>query len=126
MVQGKTVTGFTNSEKEAVGLTEVFPFLVEDMLKQNDGKYSKRGDWEPHVVSDGRLITGQNLVSSEPAAKALLEKLSRSHNRTNRGQGIFYKTRNGHLETGGHFVFVTTFRRLSALLDCRSTERAVD
>ena len=76
VVQGKTVTGFTNSEEEAVGLTKVVPFLVEDMLKQNGGKYSKLGDWEPHVVSDGLLITGQNPASSEPAAKTLLEKLS--------------------------------------------------
>ncbi|MDT8445107.1 MAG: type 1 glutamine amidotransferase domain-containing protein [Desulfuromonadales bacterium] len=76
VVQGKTVTGFTNSEEEAVGLTKVVPFLVEDMLKQNGGKYSKAQDWHPHVVTDGLLITGQNPASSEPAAKALLEKLS--------------------------------------------------
>ncbi len=76
VVQGKTVTGFTNSEEEAVGLTEIVPFLVEDMLKHNGGKYSKQADWQPHVVSDGLLITGQNPASSEPAAKALLEKLT--------------------------------------------------
>ncbi len=76
VVQGKAVTGFTNSEEEAAGLTEVVPFLVEDMLKQNGGQYSKKGDWEPHVVSDGLLITGQNPASSEPAAKVLLERLS--------------------------------------------------
>jgi len=76
VVQGKTVTGFTNSEEEAVGLTKVVPFLVEDMLKQNGGKYSKAQDWHPHVVTDGLLITGQNPASSEPTAKALLEKLS--------------------------------------------------
>ena len=76
VVQGKTVTGFTNSEEEAVGLTKVVPFLVEDVLKQNGGKYSKAQDWHPHVVTDGLLITGQNPASSEPAAKALLEKLS--------------------------------------------------
>jgi len=76
VVQGKTVTGFTNSEEEAVGLTKVVPFLVEEMLKLNGGNYSKRGDWEPHVVSDGLLITGQNPASSAPTAKALLEKLS--------------------------------------------------
>jgi putative intracellular protease/amidase len=75
VVQGKTVTGFTNSEEEAVGLTEVVPFLVEDMLKRNGGKYTKLADWQPHVVTDGLLITGQNPASSEPAAKALLEKL---------------------------------------------------
>jgi putative intracellular protease/amidase len=76
VVQGKTVTGFTNSEEAAVGLTEVVPFLVEDMLKRNGGKYSKQADWQPHVVTDGLLITGQNPASSEPAAKALLAKLS--------------------------------------------------
>lgn len=76
VVQGKTVTGFTNSEEEAVGLTKVVPFLVEDMLKENGGKYSKAEDWHPYVVTDGLLITGQNPASSEPAAKALLEKLS--------------------------------------------------
>jgi putative intracellular protease/amidase len=76
IVQGKTVTGFTNSEEEAAGLTKVVPFLVEDMLKQNGGKYSKQADWQPHVVTDGLLITGQNPASSEPAAKALLEMLT--------------------------------------------------
>jgi len=76
VVQGKAVTGFTNTEEAAVGLTDVVPFLVEDMLKQNGANYSKLDDWQPHVVTDGLLITGQNPASSEPVAKALLEKLS--------------------------------------------------
>ena len=76
VVQGKAVTGFTNSEEQAVGLTQVVPFLVEDMLKSNGGIYAKGADWQPYVVTDGLLITGQNPASSEPAAKALLEKLS--------------------------------------------------
>lgn len=75
MVLSKAVTGFTNSEEEAVGLSSIVPFLVEDMLKQNGGLYTKRADWQAHVVSDGLLITGQNPASSEPAAIALLEKL---------------------------------------------------
>ncbi|MGB3836250.1 type 1 glutamine amidotransferase domain-containing protein [Castellaniella sp.] len=75
LVQGKSVTGFTNTEEDAVGLTKVVPFLVEDMLKKNGGNYSKEGDWQPYVVSDGLLITGQNPASSEPAAKALLKML---------------------------------------------------
>ncbi|MBV2179847.1 MAG: type 1 glutamine amidotransferase domain-containing protein [Castellaniella sp.] len=75
LVQGKSVTGFTNTEEEAVGLTKVVPFLVEDMLKKNGSNYSKGGDWQPYVVSDGLLITGQNPASSEPAAKALLKML---------------------------------------------------
>lgn len=76
VVLGKTVTGFTNTEEGAVGLSKVVPFLVEDMLKENGGKFSKAEDWHPHVVTDGLLITGQNPASSEPAAKALLAKLA--------------------------------------------------
>ncbi|MGB3516119.1 MAG: type 1 glutamine amidotransferase domain-containing protein [Elainellaceae cyanobacterium] len=76
VVQGKAVTGFTNTEEQAAGLTEIVPFLVEDMLRTNGGKYSKAADWQPHVLTDGLLITGQNPASSEPAAKELLEKLS--------------------------------------------------
>jgi putative intracellular protease/amidase len=76
LVRGKAVTGFADSEEAAVGLTEVVPFLVEDMLKENGGKYSKAGDWQPHAVSDGNVVTGQNPASSEPAAKALVEQLT--------------------------------------------------
>jgi putative intracellular protease/amidase len=76
VVQGKSVTGFANSEEHAVGLTEIVPFLVEDMLKDKGARYSKLADWQAHVVTDGLLITGQNPASSEPAAKALLEKLA--------------------------------------------------
>ncbi|MCX5965208.1 MAG: type 1 glutamine amidotransferase domain-containing protein [Cyanobacteria bacterium] len=76
VVQGKAVTGFTNTEEEAAGLTKIVPFLVEEMLRTNGGNYSKGADWQPYVVKDGLLITGQNPASSEPAAKELLEKLS--------------------------------------------------
>ncbi|UJW31593.1 type 1 glutamine amidotransferase domain-containing protein [Saccharothrix sp. AJ9571] len=73
LVRSKQVTGFTNSEEEAVQLTEVVPFLVEDELKHLGGVYSKGGDWEPYVVQDGLLITGQNPASSAPAADALIK-----------------------------------------------------
>jgi len=76
LVEGKKVTGFTNSEEAAVGLTEVVPFLVEDELKAKGGIYSKVDDWGVYVVTDGLLITGQNPASSGPAAKVLLEKLA--------------------------------------------------
>ena len=76
VVQGKAVTGFTNTEEQTAGLTEIVPFLVEDMLKQNGGHYAKVADWQPYVVKDGLLITGQNPASSAPAAKELLEQLS--------------------------------------------------
>jgi putative intracellular protease/amidase len=75
IVQGKAVTGFTNTEEQAAGLIEVVPFLVEDMLKQNGGHYAKVADWQPYVLIDGLLITGQNPASSEPAAKKLLEQI---------------------------------------------------
>lgn len=75
LVQGKRVTGFTNSEEAAVGLTNVVPFLVEDMLKANGGQYSKAGDWQAYAVEDGLLITGQNPASSEVVADALLARL---------------------------------------------------
>ncbi|WP_327588002.1 type 1 glutamine amidotransferase domain-containing protein [Nonomuraea sp. NBC_00507] len=73
LVRGKQVTGFANSEEEAVQLTEVVPFLVEDELKDLGGVYSKVGDWNPYVVQDGLLITGQNPASSAPAADALIK-----------------------------------------------------
>ena len=76
LVTGRKVTGFSNSEEEGVGLTEVVPFLVEDMLKQNGGLYSKGADWQSHIATDGLLITGQNPASSEATARALLGALS--------------------------------------------------
>ena len=76
VVKGKKVTGFTNSEEAAVGLTSIVPFLVENMLTKNGGMYSKVADWQPYVLTDGLLITGQNPASSEPAAHALLAALA--------------------------------------------------
>ncbi|MEO5795299.1 MAG: type 1 glutamine amidotransferase domain-containing protein [Rhodoferax sp.] len=76
LVQGKKVTGFTNTEEEGVGLTQVVPFLVEDMLKAQGGIYSKGEDWASYVVSDGLLITGQNPASSAAAATVLLQHLA--------------------------------------------------
>jgi len=75
LVQGKSVTGFSNSEEAAVELTDVVPFLVEDTLKKNGGDYSKGDDWNPYVVTDGNLITGQNPASSASVANALLAQL---------------------------------------------------
>ncbi len=75
LVNGKNVTGFTNTEEEAVQLTDIVPFLVEDMLKKNGGVYSKIEDWSPYAVVDGRLVTGQNPASSEKVAEELLQLL---------------------------------------------------
>ncbi|AZI32542.1 type 1 glutamine amidotransferase domain-containing protein [Kaistella carnis] len=77
LVKGKKVTGFTNTEEELVKLTDVVPFLVEDMLKENGGIYSKKGDFEEYAIEDGLLITGQNPASSEKVAEMLLAKLQK-------------------------------------------------
>lgn len=76
LVAGRRVTGFTNTEEDGVGLTDVVPFLVEDMLKANGGNYEKGADWASFVLTDGKLVTGQNPASSEDAAKALLKLLA--------------------------------------------------
>jgi putative intracellular protease/amidase len=76
IVKGKRVTGFTNGEEEAVHLTHVVPFLVEDELKRIGGLYEKASDWEAFAIVDGRLVTGQNPASSTAAAKALLGLLA--------------------------------------------------
>ena len=75
LVSGKKVTGFTNTEEEAVGLTDVVPFLIEDMLVKNGGEYRKGDDWASFVVVDGKLVTGQNPASSAEAARKLLDLL---------------------------------------------------
>ncbi len=75
LVKGKKVTGFTNEEEEAVQLTKVVPFLVEDMLKENGGIYSRGAIWAAYAVQDGNLITGQNPASSALVAEMLLKTL---------------------------------------------------
>ncbi|MFE3867669.1 type 1 glutamine amidotransferase domain-containing protein [Flavobacterium sp. LS2P90] len=76
LVKGKKVTGFSNTEEEAVGLTKVVPFLLEDALQTNGATYSKVGDWQPYAVEDGLLITGQNPASSKLVAEKLLNQLN--------------------------------------------------
>lgn len=76
LVAGRRVTGFTNSEEDAVGLTAVVPFLIEDVFTRLGGDYHKGPDWQVHVEVDGRLVTGQNPASSEAVAEALLSMLA--------------------------------------------------
>jgi putative intracellular protease/amidase len=77
LVQGKSVTGFTNGEEEEVGLTKVVPFLVEDELMSLGATFSKVKNWGVHTVADGQLITGQNPASSGPTAKLLIDTLNK-------------------------------------------------
>ncbi|WP_281409920.1 type 1 glutamine amidotransferase domain-containing protein [Rhizobium leguminosarum] len=76
LVHGRQVTGFKNSEEDGVGLTQVVPFLVEDMLKENGGIYSSGDDWSSYAVQDGLLITGQNPGSSVQTAGILLSAVA--------------------------------------------------
>jgi len=76
LVRGRRVTGFSDSEEAAVGLTDVVPFLLEDVLTQQGALYEKGPDWASHVVTDGTLITGQNPASSAAAASALMDSLA--------------------------------------------------
>jgi putative intracellular protease/amidase len=75
LVKGKRVTGFSDTEEAAVGLTSVVPFLLEDELKNLGGHYSKGADWSSYVQQDGLLITGQNPASSAAVAELLLKTL---------------------------------------------------
>jgi putative intracellular protease/amidase len=77
VVRGRKVAGYSNTEEAASGLTEVVPYLVEDMLKQNGGIYSKTDNFQAHMVSDGNLVTGQNPASSKGVAAAVMNLLSR-------------------------------------------------
>ncbi|MFC5681966.1 type 1 glutamine amidotransferase domain-containing protein [Flavobacterium sp. MAHUQ-51] len=77
LVKGKKLTGFSNTEEAAVGLTNVVPFLLEEVLQANGGIYSKTENWQPYAVEDGLLITGQNPASSKLVAQKLVEKLNK-------------------------------------------------
>ncbi|MCK5830526.1 MAG: type 1 glutamine amidotransferase domain-containing protein [Methylococcales bacterium] len=73
LIKGKSVTGFSNTEEATLQLLDVVPFLLEDELKDKGGNYSKTKDWNPHVITDGNLITGQNPASSSLVVKSMLE-----------------------------------------------------
>lgn len=77
LVKNRKVTGFSNTEEDAVGLTKVVPFLLEDELKKRGGIYSQGPDWAPYLVEDGLLITGQNPASSSLVAEAVLTRLNK-------------------------------------------------
>lgn len=76
LVKGKKVTGFSNTEEAAVGLTNVVPFLLEDALQTRGATYSKASDWQAYAVEDGLLITGQNPASSRLVAEKLFHQLN--------------------------------------------------
>lgn len=76
LISGRQVTGYTNTEEAAAGLTGVVPFLVGNMLLANGGIYSKGSDWTSHVVIDGKLVTGQSPASPKGVGEALVRMLA--------------------------------------------------
>lgn len=78
LVQGRQVTGFSNTEEAAIELTEIVPYLLEDALAAAGGDYRRVNDWQSLAVVDGKLVTGQNPASSTAVALALLELLATS------------------------------------------------
>ena len=77
IIKDKAVSGFSNSEEDAVALTDVVPFLLEDELKQRGGDYQRADDWMPYAVQDGLIITGQNPASSSLVAQKLIKHLTK-------------------------------------------------
>ncbi len=71
------MTGFSNSEEEAVGKTSVVPWLLEDKLKELGALYERGPDWGEYVVTDCNVVTGQNPGSSCGVAKAVLTALGK-------------------------------------------------
>lgn len=80
ITRGRKVTGFSNSEEKAVNLDKIVPFLLEDELMAQGGIYSKKDDWQPYIVTDGLLVTGQNPASSSAAAHELIKILKNLEN----------------------------------------------
>ncbi len=78
LVKGRKVTGFSNGEEDAVELSDVVPFMLEDKLRERGGIYSKVADWAAYAVVDGQLITGQNPASSQLVAEKLLEQIRKA------------------------------------------------
>jgi putative intracellular protease/amidase len=75
LIGGKRVTGFTNAEEAAAGLTEVMPFLLEDALKRAGGIFIGKANRQLNVVVDGRLITAQNRPSARRASGVIIDVL---------------------------------------------------
>jgi putative intracellular protease/amidase len=84
LVEGKRVNSFTNSEEQAVGLAKVVPFLLQTRLSELGGRFEGGPDWQPKVVRDGNLITGQNPMSSDLLARTVIEALETAPGRRHR------------------------------------------
>ena len=77
MLAGKHVTGFTNDEELFLikNAREVYPFLLEDVLREQAGSFSAAPKYLDHTVVDGRLVTGQNPWSTWSVAESMVRAL---------------------------------------------------
>lgn len=80
LIAGKTVSAFTNEEERAVKLEQVVPFLLQSRLEQLGAVHEAAPNWQPKVVTSGRLVTGQNPASAVGVAKAVLATLENRRN----------------------------------------------
>lgn len=78
LVEGKGLAAFSNAEEAAVGLTDAVPFLLQSRLEELGAKHTAVENFQPHVVSDSRLVTGQNPASAAGVAQAVVAALSDS------------------------------------------------
>jgi putative intracellular protease/amidase len=76
LVEGRAVTGLSNSEEAILGRENAVPFSLEERLRSHGASYRRGADFSPYVVADGLLITGQNMRSAEAAAARLLTVLT--------------------------------------------------
>jgi putative intracellular protease/amidase len=76
-VRGKKLTGFSKKEEFDYAREDV-AYELEDALKAEGAVYTSTANWQPHVVVDGRLMTGQNPASAAPLAKELVAALGRA------------------------------------------------
>ena len=76
IVKGRKVAAFTDSEENAVGLSDTVPFLLESKLRELGADVQTSGNFEAFAVADGNLITGQNPMSSELVAEKVLSAIS--------------------------------------------------
>ncbi len=77
LVDGKKINSFTNEEEIAVGLEKVVPFMLETKLIERGAIFEKSGLWQKHIVTDQRVITGQNPQSAQGVGEATLIELKK-------------------------------------------------
>lgn len=76
LLEGRKVSSFSREEEEQTYGVENVPFILDEALKREGVTYLSDPPLEPHVVTDGRLVTGQNPASAVGLAAAMLEAMN--------------------------------------------------